>query len=64
MHYFLRNNRMNTKIHHFPHKVACIRSDYAGAVAKFHIHGFLLLRGFDLTQKRRFLSYDTVELDV
>ncbi len=23
------------------HRVTCIRSDHAGAVAKFHIHGFI-----------------------
>ncbi len=26
----------------FLHKVTCIRSDHPGAVAKFHIHGFIL----------------------
>ncbi len=26
----------------FLHKVTCIRSDHGGAVAQFHIHGFIL----------------------
>ncbi len=32
----------------FLHKVTCIRSDHTGAVAKFNIHGFETLEGFDV----------------
>ncbi len=48
MHYFLRNYRMNVKIHHFYLRlpVLFIRSDHAGAVAEFHMPGFILLGGF------------------
>ncbi len=33
----LQNERENPS---FLHKVTCIKSDHAGAVAKFHIRGF------------------------
>ncbi len=41
MRFFLRNYKMNAKIHYFSIRL-CIRSDHAGPVANFHIHGFEL----------------------